>query len=264
MSKLAHIRPAASAPPGALSRSALSAPPAAPFPELERPLAPEGLEAGLRAFSTSYYAVHPFHTRMHAGTLTRRELQGWVANRLCYQRAIPRKDGAIVSNCPLPEVRRHWIQRIADHDGDGTDAAPGGIEMWVRLGEAVGVPREEMLDERHVLPGVRMAAEGYVTFCKTRPWVEAVASSLTELFAPSLMHQRLAAFPRHYPWVDAAGLEYFRSRLVQAPRDSTHGLEIVKAHCTTVESQRKAFEALAFKLEMLWVMIDTIHHAYAE
>jgi pyrroloquinoline-quinone synthase len=121
-----------------------------------------------------------------------------------------------------------------------------------------------MLDERHVLPGVRMAAESYVTFCKTRPWVEAVASSLTELFAPGLMHERLAAFPRHYPWVDAEGLAYFRSRLVQAPRDSGLALRVVTARCTTPESQTRAFEALAFKLEMLWVMIDTIHHAYGE
>jgi len=247
-----------------LAHSTLAAPPAPPFPAFDRVLAPDELERALRAFSTSYYAVHPFHAMMREGTLTKRQLQGWVANRLYYQRAIPRKDGAIIANCPEPEVRRRWIQRIVDHDGDGTDANPGGIEMWVRLGEALGVRREEMLDERHVLPGVRLAAESYVTFCKTRPWVEAAASSLTELFAPGLMHERLAAFPRHYPWVDAEGLEYFRSRLVQAPRDSAHGLEIVQTHCTTIETQRRAFEALAFKIEMLWVMIDTIHWAYGE
>jgi len=113
------------------------------------------------------------------------------------------------------------------------------------------------------VPGVRMAGEWYVTFCKTHYWVEAVASSLTELFAPSLMHERLAAFPKHYPWVDQAGLEYFRGRLVQAPRDSAQGLDIVTQHCTTSESQLRAFQALAFKIEMLWVLIDTIHHAYA-
>ena len=246
----------------ALLAPALAAPPAPPIPALERPLAPAELTDVLRAFSTSYYAVHPFHTMMHEGRLTRRQLQGWAANRLAYQRAVPRKDAAILSNCPDPEVRRRWIQRIIDHDG--TEPGTGGIELWVRLGEALGVPREEMEDERHVLPGVRLAAESYVDFCKKKPWVEAVAASLTELFAPGLMHQRLAAFPRHYPWVDAEGLAYFRSRLAQAPRDSTHGLEIVTAHCTTVDTQRKAFEALAFKLEMLWVMIDTIHNAYRE
>ena len=136
--------------------------------------------------------------------------------------------------------------------------------MWIRLGEALGVPREEMEDERHVLPGVRFAAEAYVTFCKTKPWIEAVASSLTELFAPDLMRKRIAAFPQHYPWIRPEALEYFQSRLVQAPRDSRQGLRLVQQHCTTIDSQRRAFEALAFKLEMLWVMIDTIHHAYGE
>jgi pyrroloquinoline-quinone synthase len=242
--------------------STLAAPPPPPIPSLDVPLAIDELVAALRAFSRSYYAVHPFHQLMREGALSKRQLQGWVANRLAYQRAIPRKDAAIISNCPDPAVRRLWLQRIVDHDG--TEPNGGGIELWIRLGEALGVPREEMEDERHVLPGVRIAAESYVTFCKTHGWVEAVASSLTELFAPTLMHERLAAFPRHYPWVDAAGLEYFRSRLIQAPRDSSQGITIVTAHCTTVESQRRAFAALAFKIEMLWVLIDTIHHAYSD
>ena len=185
-----------------------------------------------------------------------------MANRLAYQRAIPRKDGAILSNCPHPEIRRVWLQRIVDHDG--TEPGTGGIEKWIVLGEALGVPREEMDDERHVLPGVRLATESYVTFCKTKPWLDAAASSLTELFAPDLMRRRIAAFPEHYPWVDLEALEYFKSRLTQAPRDSEHGLSIVRQYCTTVETQRRAFAALAFKIELLWAMIDTIHHAYAE
>jgi pyrroloquinoline-quinone synthase len=241
---------------------ALAAPPPPPIPRLDQPLSPEALAEGLRAFSVSYYANHPFHQLMHEGRLTPRQLQGWVANRLAYQRAIPRKDAAIISNCPDPDVRREWMQRIVDHDGTGPGT--GGIEMWIRLGEALGVPREEMEDERHVLPGVRFAAEAYVTFCKTRPWIEAVASSLTELFAPDLMRRRIAAFPEHYPWVRPEGLEYFRSRLVQAPRDSQQGLRLVQQQCSSVETQYRAFQALAFKLEMLWVMIDTIHHAYAD
>jgi pyrroloquinoline-quinone synthase len=159
-------------------------------------------------------------------------------------------------------VRRIWLQRIIDHDG--TEPGTGGIEMWIRLGEAVGVPREEMEDERHVLPGVRFAAEAYVTFCKTKPWIDSVASSLTELFAPDLMRQRIAAFPQHYPWVRPEGLDYFKSRLTQAPRDSQQGLQLVRMHCTTIETQGRAFAALAFKIEMLWLMIDTIHHAYLE
>ena len=245
-----------------LSASVLSAPPPPPIPALERPLQPEQLAEALRSFSTSYYARHPFHQLMHEGRLTPRQLQGWVANRLAYQRAIPRKDAAIISNCPDPGVRRQWMQRIVDHDG--TEPGTGGIELWIRLGEALGVPREEMEDERHVLPGVRFAAEAYVTFCKTKPWIEAVASSLTELFAPDLMRKRIAAFPEHYPWIRADALEYFRSRLIQAPRDSQQGLRLVQEHCRTTESQRRAFEALGFKLEMLWVMIDTIHHAYLD
>ena len=246
----------------ALRPSALAGPPPPPFPALSQPLSPEDLAAALRSFSTSYYANHPFHQLMHEGRLSQRQLQGWVANRLAYQRAIPRKDAAIISNCPEPEVRREWMQRIVDHDG--LQPGTGGIEMWIRLGEALGVPRREMEDERHVLPGVRLAAESYVTFCKTKPWVEAVASSLTELFAPDLMRKRIAAFPQHYPWIEPGALDYFRSRLIQAPRDSQQGLRLVQERCTTVESQRRAFAALAFKLEMLWVMIDTIHNAYAE
>lgn len=245
-----------------LSTPSLAAPPPPPIPALRHPLAPDELVDALRAFSRSYYAEHPFHRLMHEGRLTRRQLQGWVVNRFAYQRVIPRKDAAILANCPDASVRRRWIQRIVDHDGTAPGA--GGIELWVRLGEALGVTREEMEGERYVLPGVRFACEAYVTFCKTHSWVEGVASSLTELFAPSLMRKRLEAFPTHYPWVDPDGLEYFRTRLVQAPRDSEHGLEIVTEHCTTVETQRRAFEALAFKLEMLWVLIDTIHNAYRE
>jgi pyrroloquinoline-quinone synthase len=247
---------------GTLTASILAAPPPPPIPVLSRPLGAEALADGLRSFSTSYYANHPFHQLMHEGRLTPRQLQGWVANRLAYQRAIPRKDAAIISNCPDADVRREWMQRIVDHDGSGSGT--GGIEMWIRLGEALGVPREEMEDERHVLPGVRFAAEAYVTFCKTKPWIDAIASSLTELFAPDLMRKRIAAFPTHYPWIRPEALEYFRSRLVQAPRDSQQGLRLVQQYCTSVETQRRAFEALAFKLEMLWVMIDTIHNAYAE
>ncbi len=245
-----------------LHPSTLATPPPAPIPLLERPLTPEALADALRAFSRSYYANHPFHQLMHEGRLTPRQLQGWVANRLAYQRAVPRKDAAILSNCPDPAVRREWLQRIVDHDG--TEPGTGGIEMWIRLGEAIGVPREEMEDERHVLPGVRFASEAYVTFCRTKPWIDGVAASLTELFAPDLMRRRIAAFPQHYSWIRPEALEYFKSRLTQAPRDSQQGLQLVQAHCTTIETQERAFAALAFKLEMLWVMIDTIHHAYTD
>ncbi len=252
----------ATAPTRLAGSPGIAAPPVPPIPVLDGPLSPDEFEAALRAFHGSYYVEHPFHEMMHAGTLTPRQLQGWVANRLAYQRAIPRKDGAIISNCPDPAVRREWLQRIVDHDGlvDGE----GGIDLWIRLGESLGVPRAEMEDERHVLLAVRMAAESYVTFCKTHPWVDAVASSLTELFAPDIMRRRLESLPKHYPWVGPQAYDYFRSRLVQAPRDSQQGLAIVRAHCTTVETQQRAFAALRFKVEMLWVLIDAVHNAYRE
>lgn len=233
--------------------------PRQPLPALTRPLTPDELEARLRSFHQSYYVEHPFHKLMYEGKLSRRQFQCWVANRLAYQRVVPRKDAAILSNCPDPEVRRHWIQRIIDHDG--TQPGEGGIELWIRLGVALGVPRGEMEGERHVLPAVRLICESYVWFCKSKPWVQACASSLTELFAPKIHGQRIEAFPLHYSWIPEAGLDYFKSRLVQAPRDVVQGLGIVKQHCTTIETQQQAFEALAFKLEMLWAMIDTIHNA---
>ncbi|WP_017615494.1 pyrroloquinoline-quinone synthase PqqC [Nocardiopsis salina] len=222
-------------------------------------LSPDALEQALRAHAERYHHQHPLHRRMNDGESSREEIRGWVANRFHYQANIPRKDAAILSNCPDREVRRRWVQRIADHDG--TTDGGGGIESWLRLGEAVGLSREEITDERHLLPGVRFAVDAYVTFARTRPWVEAVASSLTELFAPNLMAERLAAFERHYTWIDPAGLAYFRTRIEQAPRDSEHGLEVVREHCVTPESQAAAIAALSFKCDVLWSMLDAIDQA---
>ena len=214
----------------------------------------------LRAHSRRYHDQHPFHVRMNAGRLTAPQLRGWIANRFYYQENIPRKDGAILSNCPDVEVRRRWIRRIVDHDGTGP--GEGGIEAWLRLGEAVGLNRAEMLAERHIVPGVRFAVDAYVTFARTRPWVEAVASSLTELFAPDLMAERLAAFERFYPWIDGDGLAYFRARLHQAPRDSEHALEVVTRYCLTADEQAGAVAALSFKCDVLWAIMDAIDGAY--
>src|SRR5690349_6937318 len=205
----------------------------------------DGFVETLRAHSRRYHDQHPFHVRMNAGRLSRQQIQGWVANRFYYQENIPRKDAAILANCPLPAVRRRWIRRILDHDG--TADGEGGIEAWLRLGESTGLTREEIADERHVVPGVRFAVDAYVTFARTRPWVEAVASSLTELFAPDLMAERLAAFERHYPWIDPRGLAYFRARLTQAPRDATHALEVVTEYCRSPDEQARAIAALSFK-----------------
>lgn len=216
----------------------------------------------LRSQSQRYHDQHPFHIRMNDGRLSRRQIEGWVANRFYYQENIPRKDAAILANCPDLEVRRRWIRRILDHDG--TASGEGGIEAWLRLGEAVGLTREEVSDERHVVPGVRFAVDAYVTFARTRPWVEAVASSLTELFAPDLMTERLAAFERSYAWIDRDGLGYFRARLEQAPRDSEHALEVVTEHCRSTEERARAVSALSFKCDVLWSMMDAIDRAYAE
>ena len=215
----------------------------------------------LRAQSQSYHSLHPFHELMNEGRLGRKQIQGWVANRFYYQENIPRKDAAILANCPDREVRRRWIRRIHDHDG--TTDGEGGIEAWLRLGEAAGLTRKALWDERHVVPGVRFAVDAYVTFARTRPWVEAVASSLTELFAPDLMSERLAAFERYYTWIDPDGLAYFRARLTQAPRDSEHALEVVTEHCRTPEEQARAVAALSFKNDVLWSMLDAIDRAYS-
>lgn len=216
--------------------------------------------AALRAHSQRYHDQHPFHVRMNAGQLSRDQIRGWVANRFYYQECIPRKDAAILSNCPDPDVRRRWIRRVLDHDGTGSE--PGGIEAWLRLAEAVGLSREEVRDERHVVPGVRFAVDAYVTFARTRPWTEAVASSLTELFAPDLMSERLAAFEAHYRWVQQDGLTYFRNRLEQAPRDSEHALQVVTERCCSAEEQQRAVAALSFKCDVLWSMLDAIDRAY--
>jgi pyrroloquinoline-quinone synthase len=228
------------------------APGAVPGP----PWPPGEFVARLRAQGSRYHNLHPFHVRMDAGELTREELQRWVANRFYYQRCIPLKDAAILANCPDIDVRREWISRIADHDG--TAPQSGGIESWLRLGEALGVSREELESERRVLPGVRFAVDAYVNFARRKPWIEAVASSLTELFGPAAIKVRLAALEAHYPWIDPAGLDYFRARLELAPRDAQHALDIVVERCVTLEMQERAVAALKFKTEVLWAQLEAI------
>lgn len=220
------------------------------------PAPPEQFVAELRAQGTRYHHLHPFHRKMDAGELTREELRRWVANRFYYQRCIPLKDAAILSNCPEVAIRREWIQRIIDHDG--TSEQEGGIESWVRLGEALGVSRAELESEGGVLPGVRYAVDAYVNFARQKPWIEAVASSLTELFGPAAIRVRLDALERHYPWIDPAGLEYFRTRLLKAPRDARYALELVVERCRTREQQDAAVAALRFKTEVLWAQLDAI------
>jgi pyrroloquinoline-quinone synthase len=226
----------------------------------QAPLAPDAFVAALQAQSDRYHRIHPFHVSMHEGRLNRVQIQGWVANRFYYQRSIPMKDAAILSNCPDPAIRRRWIERIVDQDGAAE--GQGGVENWLRLAEAVGLSRQEVLDERHVVPGVRFATDAYVTFARTRPWIEAIAASLTELFVSDLMSQRIMAFQHHYSWVDPIGLTYFKSRLTQVPRDTAHALELVIQYCITREQQARAIAALAFKCDVLWSLLDAIHHTY--
>ncbi len=225
-----------------------------------RAWSPEEFEQQLRAMGDRYHIHHPFQVMMNRGLCDRRQIQGWVANRYYYQISIPIKDAAILANCPEREVRRHWVQRILDHDGYGDDA--GGIEAWIRLGEAVGLTREEIVSQRHVLPGVRFAVDAYVNFARQRPWQEAAASSLTELFAPTIHQSRLDNWPQHYPWIEPEGYAYFRKRLTEAPRDVVNGLRITLAHFNTRELQERAIEILQFKLDVLWSIVDAMMLAY--
>jgi pyrroloquinoline-quinone synthase len=205
----------------------------------------------------AYHDKHPFHVAMNSGSLDRSALQAWVANRFYYQINIPIKDAAILSNCPVREVRRLWLHRITDHDGTHDDE--GGIGAWLRLGEACGLSRSSLLASEQVLPGVRFAVDAYVHFARTQPWPIAVASSLTELFAPDLMAQRIEAFERFYGWIEPAGLEYFRSRLTQARRDSGEALELTLNYCGERPMQEAAVRALKFKCDLLWAVLDAIH-----
>ena len=204
----------------------------------------------------AYHHLHPFHIRMNEGVLDAKSVRLWAANRFYYQRSIPMKDAAILSNCPLREVRRMWIGRIINHDG--RNGQEGGIEKWIRLAIACGLTREEIIGEQHVLPGVRVAVDAYVNFARVQPWPIAIASSLTELFAPQLMSKRLDAFAKFYTWIAPDGLDYFRARLTQATEDSDFALRVTLEYCTDRKMQEAALEALRFKCNVLWLMLDAL------
>lgn len=224
---------------------------------------PEEFTARLRAVGEQkYHDKHPFHIRMHAGELSEKQVQGWVANRFYYQKNLPVKDAAIVSRLPNREMRREWLQRIIDHDGREGDE--GGIEAWVQLGVACGLTREEILDGRHVAPGARFAVDAYVNFARNAPWVLAVGSSLTELFAPGIVGNRIGVFEKHYPWIDTSGLQYFRNRLHQAPRDADHALDVVISYSRTRADQERVVKALEFKCDVLWSLCDAIEQAFPD
>ncbi|QWA13165.1 pyrroloquinoline-quinone synthase PqqC [Sodalis ligni] len=226
-----------------------------------QPLSPRAFEQALRDKGAYYHIHHPYHIAMHNGQATREQIQGWVANRFYYQTSIPLKDAAIMANCPHPDVRRKWVQRILDHDGHG-GGGDGGIEAWLRLGEAVGLKREALLSDDMVLPGVRFAGDPYFNSARRANWQEAACSSLTELFAPQIHQARLDTWPGHYQWIEAEGYDYFRSRLSQANRDVEHGLQLALEYCDSVEKQQRMLEILQFKLDILWSMLDAMSMAY--
>jgi len=217
-------------------------------------------EARLRALGDRYHIHHPFNVMLNTGKATREQIRGWVANRFYYQASIPIKDAAILANCTDRAARRLWVQRILDHDGYGDD--PGGIDSWLRLGEAVGLARAHVESQHDVLPGVRFAVDAYVNFARRAPWQEAACSSLTELFAPQIHTQRLASWPEHYPWIDRSGLHYFQSRVSLARRDVEHGLAVTLDHFRTRDEQQRALSILSFKLDVLWAMNDAMAAAY--
>lgn len=218
-------------------------------------------EARLRRVGRErYHHLHPFNVRMHAGRLSRDEIRTWVRNRYYYQTRIPVKDALILARAEDPAFRREWIRRIHDHDG----GAPreGGLELWLRLAEAVGLERESVERLERVLPDVREACDDYVRFVEEHGLLECVAASLTELFAGELMEGRIAAFEEHYPWVDREGLAYFRSRTLQAPRDAGFALGWVLEHAASLEVQERCVAALERKCELLWRLLDAVQAAH--
>jgi len=208
-----------------------------------------------------YHHKHPFHLRMHEGKLTRGQLQAWVLNRYYYQSRIPMKDAAILARSEDPEFRRAWRKRILDHDGDS--ARPGGIEKWLRLVEATGLSRDEAIRGDGILPATRYAVQAYIEFVSTRTLLEAVSSSLTELFSGQLIALRMDALRTHYPWL-SSGLDYFTGRLTQAPEDAEFALGWVIRQARTREEQERAQAALRAKCDILWAQLDALYFAYVE
>ena len=215
------------------------------------------LETRLRGIlDARYHDRHPFNLRMHDGTLTSDEIRRWVRNRYYYQTRIPIKDGLILTKTEDPSFRRGWIRRIHDHEGTSTQ--DGGLELWLRLAEAVGLQRSEVASLGNVLPGVRRACDAYVEFVSSHDLLESVASSLTELAAGALLGARAEAFEKHYSWVRGEGLAYFRGRTRQAPRDAEEGLAFVLAHARSAEDQERCCGALERKCEILWQLLDAV------
>jgi pyrroloquinoline-quinone synthase len=223
-------------------------------------LRPDELKQQMLAIGPErYHHKHPFHLLMHEGRLTREQLQAWALNRYYYQSRIPIKDAAILSRSTDTNFRKAWLKRVVDHDGMGDQ--PGGIEKWIRLAEATGLERKDVISERSVLPGVRYAVDAYLDLVSKRTFLEAVASSLTELFSRDLISLRIDALRQYYPWLES-GLTYFTARLTQAPEDAAFALDYVIRNAVTREQQDLAVAALRSKCDILWAQLDAIYFAY--
>lgn len=236
--------------------TALKAPP--PAPDAMHPL-----EARLRAIGAArYHNRHPFHALMRDGRLTRGQLQAWALNRYYYQSRIPLKDAALMSRLTDAGLRRIWSQRLLDHDGPPDSTGQGGLERWLVLCESLGLQRGYVTSEAGVLPATRFAVDAYVQFVRERPLLEAIASSLTELFSPAIIAERTSAMMARYDFIQPQMLAYFTARLTQAPRDSDFALGYVIRHATTPALEDAVAAALTFKTDVLWAQLDALHFAY--
>lgn len=227
----------------------------------ERPLTADDLEAALRAIGAErYHNLHPFHKALHGGKLRRGQVQAWALNRYYYQSQIPAKDASLISRLPTAELRREWRRRLVDHDGDAPGS--GGVARWLKLAEGVGLDRAYVESTAGLLPGTRFAVDAYVNFVRDRSILEGIASSLTEMFSPSIISERVAGMLANYDWITRETLAYFTPRLTQAPRDVNFALGYVKEHARTPEQQQAALAALRFKCNVLWSQLDALHYAY--
>ena len=213
--------------------------------------------------ATRYHNLHPFHKLLHGGKLNKGQVQAWALNRYCYQAAVPRKDAALMGRTMCRELRREWIHRIEDHDGNGQDE-PGGIERWLALTTGLGLERDMVISTEQALPATRFAVEAYVEFVQKGTIVEAVASSLTELFAPKIHEERISGMLEHYEFIDESVMKYFRRRLTQAPRDANFALNYVLKEANTNALQQAALKALTFKCNVLWSQLDALYFAYVD
>jgi len=226
-----------------------------------KPWSPEAFEAQIRAVGAErYHDKHPFHQLLHGGKLNKGQVQAWALNRYCYQEGVPRKDAAFMSRAHDRELRREWIHRIHDHDGLGEEE--GGIERWLILTDGLGLPRDYVTSRRGALPATLFTVDAYVRFVAEQPLAIAVASSLTELFAPAIHRERISGMLENYDFVDEKVMAYFRRRLTQAPRDSDFALDYIKRHALTRAEQEGCVEAVRFKCNVLWAQLDALNHAY--